>query len=138
MEHAHHPVSGMQSGHHDNKQSLNRVALSATLHCLTGCGIGEVLGMVIGTALGLGTWPTIALAVVLAFFFGYLLTMLAAPEGWYWLIVGFVLFRLFDIWKPWPIGWLDRRVGGGFGIMLDDLVAGLFAALCLQGLAHWL
>lgn len=69
---------------------------------------------------------------------GYLLTMLAAPAGWYWLIIGFVLFRLFDIWKPWPIGWLDRRVGGGFGIMLDDLVAGLFAALCLQGLAHWL
>ncbi len=56
--------------------SLNRVALSATLHCLTGCGIGEVLGMVIGTALGLGTWPTIALAVALAFFFGYLLTMI--------------------------------------------------------------
>lgn len=56
--------------------SLNRVALSATLHCLTGCGIGEVLGMVIGTALGLGTWPTIALAVTLAFFFGYLLTMI--------------------------------------------------------------
>ena len=56
--------------------SLNRVALSATLHCLTGCGIGEVLGMVIGTALGLGNWPTIALAVALAFFFGYLLTMI--------------------------------------------------------------
>lgn len=56
--------------------SLNRVALSATIHCLTGCGIGEVLGMVIGTALGLGTWPTIGLAVTLAFFFGYTLTMI--------------------------------------------------------------
>lgn len=55
--------------------SLNRLALSATIHCLTGCSIGEVLGMVIGTALGLGTWPTIALAVALAFFFGYTLTM---------------------------------------------------------------
>ncbi len=56
--------------------SLNRVALSATIHCLTGCSIGEVLGMVIGTALGMGNWSTVALAVVLAFVFGYLLTML--------------------------------------------------------------
>ena len=55
--------------------SLNRTALSATLHCLTGCAIGEVLGMVIGTALGWGNVATIALAVVLAFFFGYSLTM---------------------------------------------------------------
>ncbi len=55
---------------------LNRVALSATIHCLTGCGIGEVLGMVIGTAIGLGTWETILLAVLLAFIFGYSLTML--------------------------------------------------------------
>ncbi len=54
---------------------FNRLALSATLHCLAGCSIGEVLGMVIGTALGLGNWPTIALAVALAFVSGYLLTM---------------------------------------------------------------
>ena len=56
--------------------SLNRTAFSATLHCLTGCAIGEVLGMVIGTALGWGNAATIALAVVLAFFFGYSLTMI--------------------------------------------------------------
>ena len=55
--------------------SLDRVAFLATLHCLTGCAIGEVLGMIVGTALGWGDWPTIALAVVLAFFFGYSLTM---------------------------------------------------------------
>ena len=55
--------------------NLNRVAFSATVHCLTGCAIGEVLGMVIGTALGWGDWETIALAVVLAFFFGYSFTM---------------------------------------------------------------
>jgi hypothetical protein len=54
---------------------LTRMAVSATLHCLTGCAIGEVLGMVIGTALGWGDWATVALAVVLAFFFGYLLTV---------------------------------------------------------------
>jgi hypothetical protein len=59
-----------------HQDSLNRLALSATVHCLTGCSIGEVLGMVIGTALGLGNGSTIALAVVLAFLFGYLLTML--------------------------------------------------------------
>jgi hypothetical protein len=56
--------------------TLNRTAFSATLHCLTGCAIGEVLGMVIGSALGWGNFATIGLAVVLAFFFGYGLTML--------------------------------------------------------------
>ncbi len=56
--------------------SLNRTAFSATLHCLTGCAIGEVLGMVIGTALGWSNLATIVLAVVLAFFFGYSLTLL--------------------------------------------------------------
>jgi hypothetical protein len=56
--------------------SLNRTAFSATLHCLTGCAIGEVLGVVVGTALGWSTVATIALAIVLAFFFGYGLTML--------------------------------------------------------------
>jgi hypothetical protein len=58
------------------EQSLNRVAFSATVHCLTGCAIGEVLGMIIGTALGWNDWQTIAIAVVLAFFFGYSLTVL--------------------------------------------------------------
>ncbi len=61
---------------HGASQSLNRIAFSATVHCLTGCAIGEVLGMIIGTALGWGDYQTIALAVVLAFFFGYSLTML--------------------------------------------------------------
>ena len=56
--------------------SLNRTAFSATLHCLTGCAIGEVLGVVVGTALGWSTLATIVLAIVLAFFFGYGLTML--------------------------------------------------------------
>ena len=59
-----------------HEQSLNALAFSATVHCLTGCAIGEVLGMVIGTALGFSDLATIALAVVLAFFFGYLLTSL--------------------------------------------------------------
>jgi hypothetical protein len=70
----HHPHHGHTSG--PPKTSLNRLALSATVHCLTGCSIGEVLGMVIGTAIGLAAWPTIALAVALAFVSGYALTMI--------------------------------------------------------------
>ncbi len=65
------------SGREDHAEpSLNAVALSATLHCLTGCAIGEVLGMIIGTALGFSDWGTIVLAVALAFLFGYGLTSL--------------------------------------------------------------
>jgi len=67
---------------------------------------------------------------------GYLVTMTQAPPGWLWVLLGFALFRLFDVLKPWPIRWLDRRVHGGFGIMLDDLVAGIFAAAVLQGIVY--
>ncbi len=63
---------------------------------------------------------------------GLLVTLWMAPQGWYWLVVGFVLFRFFDIIKPWPIGWLDRQVSGGLGIMLDDLLAGLYSLVLLQ------
>ena len=73
MDHAHH---SHHAAHGQAAPSLNRTAWSATLHCLTGCAIGEVLGMVIGTALGWSNAPTIALAVVLAFMFGYALTLL--------------------------------------------------------------
>src|ERR687886_1060325 len=60
----------------DKDNLLNRTALSATAHCLTGCAIGEILGMVIGTGLGWGNLATVVLSVILAFFFGYSLTML--------------------------------------------------------------
>jgi len=63
---------------------------------------------------------------------GYLVTMTMAPTGWIWWVVGFLLFRLFDITKPWPIRMLDQRVHGGFGIMIDDVLAGIYAAICLQ------
>lgn len=63
---------------------------------------------------------------------GFLLTMTAAPPGWQWLLLGFCLFRLFDIWKPWPIKAIDHTVDGGLGIMLDDIVAGLYAWGVLQ------
>ncbi len=70
-------------------------------------------------------------------FCGFWLTMIAAPAGWQWIVVGFVLFRLFDIWKPWPISVADKKLHGGFGIMLDDLIAGVFALIVLQVLARF-
>jgi phosphatidylglycerophosphatase A len=51
--------------------------------------------------------------------------------SWTWTATGFGLFRLFDIWKPWPISWADRHLKGGLGIMVDDLLAGGFAAVVL-------
>ncbi|NOZ37828.1 MAG: phosphatidylglycerophosphatase A [Gammaproteobacteria bacterium] len=63
---------------------------------------------------------------------GYLITMIGAPPKIEWLIAGFLLFRVFDILKPWPIRVLDRRIKGGLGIMLDDVLAGIFAALILH------
>ncbi|MCL6271904.1 phosphatidylglycerophosphatase A [Sansalvadorimonas sp. 2012CJ34-2] len=68
-------------------------------------------------------------------FCGFWITMIAAPAGWLWIAVGFALFRLFDIWKPWPISLADKHVDGGIGIMLDDLIAGAYAFLALQGIA---
>lgn len=76
MDTTHHGHSHHHQEHHaGDAPTLNRTAWLATLHCLTGCAIGEVLGMVIGTALGWGNWETVALAVILAFGFGYALTM---------------------------------------------------------------
>jgi len=66
---------------------------------------------------------------------GYGVTMIAAPHGWLWIILGFALFRFFDIVKPGPIGWLDKNTHGGFGIMVDDILAGFCAFLCIQVLA---
>lgn len=60
-----------------------------------------------------------------------------APAGLWGMLTAFGLFRLFDILKPFPIGWLERRLGGGLGIMLDDLLAAAYAILCLWGLAQW-
>lgn len=71
-------------------------------------------------------------------FAGFLLTMVAAPQEWWWVIVGFGLFRLFDIWKPWPVRIADRKVHGGLGIMLDDLLAGVYAWIVLQLLVYFL
>lgn len=72
---------------------------------------------------------------------GMWIALFAAPAGWPWMVAGFVLFRLFDIWKPWLVGLADRRVKGGVGVMLDDVVAGIHALVVLQlavlALRHW-
>ena len=69
-------------------------------------------------------------------FAGFLLTMTAAPQGWAWIVLGFALFRLFDIWKPWPVRVADRQLHGGLGIMLDDILAGIYAWLVLQAVVY--
>ena len=103
---------------------------------LLGFGVGVWACNVAGRALGvddhrslvwdefIGQW--IALIPLL-------LPALLPPGGfqWWMLIAGFALFRLFDVWKPWPIRWLDRRVKGGFGVMIDDVIAGILAAVVL-------
>ncbi|MCK7594612.1 phosphatidylglycerophosphatase A family protein [Pseudomarimonas salicorniae] len=69
---------------------------------------------------------------------GLWLALFLLPQGWPWVLAGFVLFRLFDIAKPWPVGWADRSLGGGLGVMADDALAGLMALGCLQLVALWL
>ena len=64
-------------------------------------------------------------------FVGMWLVLLFVPFEWFWWLAAFVAFRVFDILKPWPIRWLDRRVGGGFGVMVDDLLAAVYALVCL-------
>ena len=66
---------------------------------------------------------------------GYLLTMFLAPPGFLWILIGFLLFRLFDIWKPQPIGLVDKRMPNGLGVMLDDVLAAIPAWFLLQFLA---
>ena len=65
-------------------------------------------------------------------FVGYWITMFMAPSGLFWVLLGFVFFRLLDIFKPWPIKWADKELAGGLGIMLDDVLAGIMAALGMQ------
>ena len=62
----------------------------------------------------------------------------AGHGDWWWLLAAFALFRLFDIWKPWPVSWADQKIKGGLGIMLDDIFAGLMALAVLTLLQHFL
>lgn len=100
--------------------------------------VGIYLCQATADALGVHDHP----AIVWDEFVGFWLTMLPLPLlgvdlHWYWLALGFVLFRFFDIVKPWPIRWVDRKVSGGFGIMFDDILAGIYAALILSLIMYW-
>jgi len=64
---------------------------------------------------------------------GFLITMFLAPVGWLWILIGFLLFRAFDVWKPFPIRVLER-LHGGLGVMADDALAGAYACVVLQAL----
>ncbi len=67
---------------------------------------------------------------------GYLITMVWMPLTWQSLLIGFVLFRLFDILKPWPISWMDKNIKGGIGVVIDDVAAGVVASLLMQLIYH--
>ncbi|MFP2306722.1 phosphatidylglycerophosphatase A [Citrobacter braakii] len=70
-------------------------------------------------------------------FVGMWITLMALPNhDWQWVAAGFVIFRILDMWKPWPIRWFDRNVHGGTGIMIDDIVAGILSAGILYFIGH--
>ena len=99
---------------------------------------GIYLCNVTATALGVHDHP----AIVWDEFVGFWLTMLALPLlsvslDWLLLLLGFIFFRLFDIIKPWPILWVDQKIHGGFGIMFDDVLAGVYAGLLLSIVIVW-
>lgn len=101
--------------------------------------------LVLGTALGIYICGKTALdvgehdhgAIVWDEIIGYALTMFLVPLSWQSLLIGFLLFRLFDIVKPWPIGWVDKKVHGGLGVMVDDILAAVPAWLILQILLYY-
>lgn len=82
--------------------------------------------------LGVHDHPAIVFDEIAAF----LAIMLIVPLQWQWIAGAFVLFRLFDIWKPWPIRELDHSISGGLGIMLDDVLAAVFTVAILAALMH--
>lgn len=71
-------------------------------------------------------------AIVWDEFVGYFITMFMIPISWQTVLVGFILFRLFDILKPWPISFIDKKMTGGMGIMFDDILAGLFSLIIMH------
>jgi phosphatidylglycerophosphatase A len=108
--------------------------------------IWGTIGLAVGTALVFfaGCWAAETVtkaggikdpgAVVIDEVAGQWLALLAAPRDPFAWVLTFVLFRIFDIWKPWPVRWADRDVAGGLGVMLDDLLAAAYAALVLSAL----
>ncbi|WP_028454796.1 phosphatidylglycerophosphatase A family protein [Chitinilyticum litopenaei] len=99
------------------------VLLVCLLAFLLGCRVAQRTG----EALGVADHGSIVIDEIVAIW----LVLLAVPQSWTGWLAAFLAFRFFDIVKPWPIRWLDARVKGGFGVMIDDIVAALFAIACL-------
>lgn len=106
-------------------------------HYLLILGIATLIGIwlchVTSKQLGVYDHPGIVFDEIL----GYLATMITAPHGWQWVLLGFILFRIFDILKPWPISWAENKFKNGLGIVLDDLLAAV-PAFCIIQLGKWL
>ena len=103
---------------------------SSTYLALTAAAfiLGVVVCNKVSAELGLHDYPGIVWDEVV----GYLLTMFLAPIHVLWMVIGFILFRIFDIWKPQPIRYIDKHVHGGLGIMLDDVIAAIPAWIVMQ------
>ncbi|MBF0139021.1 MAG: phosphatidylglycerophosphatase A [Magnetococcales bacterium] len=103
---------------------------------------------ILGIVISLGTWAAHRAAIILQKhdpkevvvdeMAGMLLTMVSMPPDYFSLIIGFFAFRLFDIWKPWPVRWIDRTLPGGWGIMADDLAAGVYAWILVTLSTVWM
>ncbi len=102
-----------------------------------GYGIAVLIAALLGIYLCASAAKTLGVhdhsGIVWDEFVGFWITMFLIPFEWEWIFIGFIFFRFFDMVKPWPISLLDKHVHGGFGIMIDDIAAGVAAALCLHG-----
>ncbi|QZA79077.1 phosphatidylglycerophosphatase A [Deefgea tanakiae] len=108
--------------------------LTIALFCIPAFALGVWASEVTGRALGVSDYGGIVIDEIVAMW----LVLCVAPAsiaGW---VLAFVLFRLFDVLKPWPIRWLDQYVKGGFGVMIDDILAAVFAIIPLVLLAPYL
>ncbi len=106
-----------------------------------------ILAIIVGTVLGIYLCDRASKdmgvhdhgSIVWDEFIGFWITMAIYPSlSWQAILAGFVIFRMFDMLKPWPISWFDTRIHGGLGIMLDDIIAGIMASLCLWAGHHYL
>ncbi len=95
-----------------------------------GCYICDITGQALGVPDHGGiVWDEIV---------AYCMVLMTVPQGWLWWLAAFVAFRIFDILKPAPIGWFDRRFKNGFGVMVDDLLAAFYAIAVLAALRQWI
>lgn len=106
---------------------MNLSALSYVLLTLLMAVVGIYICQKAADAAGVHDHPAIVWDEIV----GYLITMSLVPLSWQSVLTGFILFRVFDILKPWPISVVDKKVHGGFGIMFDDVLAGVFALICM-------